>query len=57
MESKSSSFNQFGYSDLALEEDKFVLLKETKLDSLSKLPICKVVMIEIPKVSGGKKSL
>lgn len=57
MESKSSSFNQFGYSDLALEEDKFVLLKETKLDNLSKLPACKVVMIEIPKSNGGKKYL
>lgn len=57
MESKSSSFNQLGYSDLALEEDKFVLLKETKLDSLVKLPVCKVVMIEIPKANGGNKSL
>lgn len=54
MESKSSSFNQLGYSDLALEEDKFVLLKETKLDNLAKLPVCKVVMIEIPKANGSK---
>lgn len=57
MESKSSSFNQVGYSNLALEEDKFLLLKETKLSDLSKLPVCKVVMVEIPKVNGGKKSL
>ena len=57
MESKSSSFNQFGYSDLVLEEDKFVLLKETKLDNLSKLPVCKVVMTDMPRVNGGKKSL
>ena len=56
MESKSSSFNQFGYSDLALEKDKFVLLKETSLDNLSKLPICKVVLIDIPRINGGKKS-
>jgi hypothetical protein len=57
MGSKSSSFNQFGYSDLVAEEDKFVLLKETKLDNLVKLPVCKVVMIEIPQVNGGNKSL
>lgn len=57
MESRSSSFNQLGYSDLALKEDKFVLLKETKLENLSKLPECKVVMIDIPKINGGKKSL
>lgn len=56
MEAKSSSFNQFGYSDLALEEDKFVLLKETKLNNISKLSECKVVMIEILKANGGKKS-
>lgn len=56
MESRSSSFNQFGYSDLALEEDKFVLLKETRLNNLSKLPACKVVMIEILKANGNKKS-
>ena len=56
MESRSSSFNQLGYSDLALEKDKFVLLKETRLDNLSKLPICKVVLIDIPRINGGKKS-
>jgi hypothetical protein len=56
MESKSSSFNQFGYHDLALEEDKFVLLKETKLNNLAKLPVCTVVMVNIPKVNGGYKS-
>ena len=56
-ESKSSSFFQVGYSDLELKSHKFVLLKQTKLINLSKLPPCKVVMVEVPKTSGGKRSL
>lgn len=57
IESKSGSFNQFGYSNLVLEEDKLVLLKETKLDNLSKLPVSNLVMLEISRTSGDKKSL
>lgn len=56
-ESKSSSYFQVGYSDLSRKSDKFVLLKQTKLINLSKLPPCKVVMVEIPKANGGKRSL
>jgi hypothetical protein len=55
-ESKSSSFNQVGYSDFVLNKDKFVLLKETKLLNLSKLPMCKVVMVDIAKIYGGTRS-
>jgi retron-type reverse transcriptase len=56
-ESKSSSYGQVGYSDLTLKSHKFILLKQTKLINLSKLPPCKIVMVEIPKANGGKRSL
>jgi retron-type reverse transcriptase len=56
-DSKSSSYGQVGYSDLTLKCHKFVLLEQTKLTNLSKLPSCKVVMVEIPKANGGKRSL
>ena len=56
-ESKSSSYDRVGYSDLTRKSDKFVLLNQTKLINLSKLPPCKVVMVEIPKTKGGKRSL
>lgn len=55
LESKSNSFNQIGYSGLVLEKDKFCLLKETKLSNLSKLPDCKVIMLEILRKTGVKK--
>ena len=55
--SKSSSYGQVGYSDLSLKIHKFVLLEQTKLTNLSKLPACKIVMVEIPKATGGKRSL
>lgn len=57
MESKNSSFNQVGYRNLISDVDKFALLKETKLSNLSRLPICKVVMRDIYKANGSKKSL
>ena len=56
-DSKSSSYGQVGYSDLTLKCHKFILLKQTKLTNLSKLPSCKIVMVEIPKANGGKRSL
>jgi len=56
-ESKSSSYSQVDYSDLNLKSQKFVLLKQTKLTNLSKLPPCKIVMVEIPKANGGRRSL
>jgi RNA-directed DNA polymerase len=56
-ESKSSCYGQVGYSDLTLKSHKFILLQQTKLINLSKLPPCKIVMVEIPKANGGKKSL
>lgn len=56
-ESKSSSYGQVDYSDLNLKSQKFVLLKQTKLTNLSKLPPCKIVMVEIPKANGGRRSL
>ena len=55
--SKSSSYSQVGYSDLTLKSHKFILLKQTKLTSLSELPPCKVVMVEIPKANRGKRPL
>lgn len=56
-DSKSSSYVQVGYSDLTLKCRKFILLKQTKLINLSKLPSCKIVTVEIPKAIGGKRSL
>jgi RNA-directed DNA polymerase len=56
-ESKSSCYDQVGYSDLTLKFHKFILLKQTKLTNLSKLPPCKIVMVEIPKANGSKRSL
>ena len=56
-ESKSSCYDQVGYSDLTLKFHKFILLKQTKLTNLSKLPPCKIVMVEIPKANGGKRLL
>lgn len=56
-ESKSSSYGQVGYSDLSLKSHKLILLKQTKLSNLSKLPPCKIVMVEIPKANGGKRSI
>jgi hypothetical protein len=38
---------QVSYSDLTLKSHKFVLLRHTKLTNLSKLPPCKIVMVEI----------
>lgn len=55
--SKSSSYNLVGYSDLVLKSHKFVLLEQTKLTNLSKLPPCKIVMVKIPKANGEKRSL
>ena len=57
IESKSSSYNQVGYSDLTLKSHKFVLLEQTKLANISKLPSCKIVMVEIPKANEGERSL
>jgi retron-type reverse transcriptase len=56
-ESKSSSYGQVDYSDLTLKSHKFVLLEQTKLANVSRLPACKIIMVEIPKTSRGKKSL
>lgn len=56
-ESKSSNYGLVGYSDLTLKFHKFVLLEQTKLINLSKLPSCKIVTVEIPKANGGSRSL
>ena len=56
-DSKSSSYGQVGYSDLTLKCHKFILLEQTKLTNISKLPPCKIVMVEIPKANEGKRSL
>lgn len=55
--SKSGSYGQVGYSDLSLQSHKLILLKQTKLSNLSKLPLCKIVMVETPKANGSKRSL
>ena len=57
IESKSSSYGQVGYSDLTLKSHKFVLLNQTRLINISKLPSCKIVTVEIPKANGGRRSL
>lgn len=56
-EGKNSSYSQVGYSDLTLKADKLILLNQTKLSNLSKLPQCKIVMVEVFKNNGSKKSL
>ena len=56
-ESNNSNYGLVGYSDLTLKSHKFVLLEQTKLTNLSKLPPCKIVMVEIPKANGGRRSL
>ena len=56
-ESKSSNYGLAGYSDLILKSDKFVLLEQTKLINLSNFPSCKIVMVEILKANGGRRSL
>nr|WAK84998.1 hypothetical proteine [Amicula sp. isolate GU52X-4 cfCalB7] len=56
-ESKSSSYGLVGYSDLILKSHKFVLLEQTKLINLLKLPLCKIVMVEISKANGEKRSI
>lgn len=56
-ESKSSNCSLVGYSDLTLKAHKFILLKQTKLTNLSKLPPCKIVMVEIPKANEESRSL
>jgi len=56
-ESKSSNYGLVGYSDLTLKAHKFVLLEQTKQINLSKLPSCKIVMVEIPKANGRRRSL
>ena len=53
---KSSNCGLVGYSDFILKSHKFVLLEQTKLINLSKLPLCKIVMVEIPKGNGERKS-
>ena len=55
--SKSSNYKMVGYSDLILKSHKLVLLEQTKLINLSKLPSCKIVMVEIPKANEGSRSL
>jgi RNA-directed DNA polymerase len=56
-ESKGTSYGQVGYNDLTLKSDKFVLLEQTKLANISKLPPCKIVRVEIPKANGSRRSL
>lgn len=54
---KSSSYGQVGYSNLSLKSHKLILLKQSKLSNLSKLPPCKIVTVEIPKANGSRRSL
>lgn len=56
-EFKSSSYGQADYSDLTLKCHKFILLEQTKLINLSKLPSCRIIMVEMSKANGGKKLL
>jgi hypothetical protein len=56
-QTKSSSYNQVGYSDFTLKFHKYTLLMQTKLSNLSKLPSCKVVTVEISKTEKAKRLL
>ena len=40
-----------------MKSHKFVLLEQTKLVNVSKLPSCKIVIVEIPKANDGKRLL
>jgi RNA-directed DNA polymerase len=40
-----------------LKSDKFVLLEQTKLTNISKLPPCVIILVEIPKANGARRSL
>jgi retron-type reverse transcriptase len=56
-ESKSRSYNQVGFRTSTSKVYKFILLNQTKLSNLSKLPQHKVILVEIPKTNNHKKSL
>ena len=40
-----------------MKSDKFVLLEQTKLTNISKLPPCIIILVEIPKANGARRSL
>lgn len=52
---KSNNYNQVYYINSTLKIYKFILLKQTKLLNLLKLPLCKVVTLEMFKSNGNKK--
>jgi hypothetical protein len=54
---KNCNCNVVNCSCLALKSHKFVLLEQTKLIHISKLPRCKIVIVKISKAKGGKRSL
>lgn len=56
-ESKSRSYNQVGFRTSTSKVYKFILLNQTKLSNLSKLPQHKVILVEIPRTNNHKKSL
>lgn len=48
-QSKNSCYKQMGYSDLTFKFHKFILLKQTKLANMIKLPVPKKVEIKMSK--------
>lgn len=54
---KGSNYNQVGYSNLIEQKDKFTILNESKQSFLAKLPFCKTVLVELPKMDGSKRLL
>ena len=54
---KSNSYTQFDHNNFTFKVHKFILLTQTKLSNLTKLPSCKIVMVEIFKFNGNEKSL
>ena len=52
-----SNYSQVGYNNLMEQKDKFIMLNESKQSFLSKLPPCKTVVVELPKVDGCKRLL
>ncbi len=51
---KSISYSQAGYSDLVDKVHKFTLLTDSKYSNLSKLPVCKIVKVDIPKINNNR---
>jgi retron-type reverse transcriptase len=55
--SKIRNYNQVNYSAFSCAEDKFLLLKQTKLYNAQNLPPCKIIIEHKIDLKGSKKTL